>query len=105
MVIENRSYNIPKVIVSGTLTPGTNNVGTEAEYNKLRSLVSDSGLCYVEANLAGGDMKGSMICNVADAGIEMFTITNYNNDPKIIIGYLVVNDGNAVLNLTIVDLS
>lgn len=105
MVIENRSYNIPKVTLSGTLTTGTNKVGTEAEYNKLRSLVSESGLFYAEVNLAGADMKGSMICNVADGGIEMFTITNYGNNPKIIIGYLIVDDGDALLTLTVLDLT
>lgn len=105
MVIENRSYNIPKVTVSGTLSTGTNIVGTEAEYNKLRSLVAESGLFYGEMNLSGANMKGSMICNLADGGIEMFTVTNYGNNPRIIIGYLVVNDGDAVLNLTVVSLT
>lgn len=105
MVIKNRSYNIPKVTLSTTLTIGTNNVGTETEYNKLRSLVAESGLLYVEADLSGADMKGTMICNVADNGIEMFTITNYGNNPKIIIGYLIVDDGDALLTLTVVDLT
>lgn len=105
MVIENRSYNIPKVTVSGTLTAGTNKVGTEAEYNKLRSLVAESGLFYGEMNLSGANMKGSMICNVADSGIEMFTVTNYGNNPRIIIGYLIVDEGDALLTLTVLDLT
>ena len=105
MIIENRSYNIPKVTVSGTITAGNNKVGTEAEYNKLRSLVSDSGLFYGEMNLSGANMKGSMICNVADEGIEMFTVTNYGNNPRIIIGYLIVDNGDALLNLTVLDLN
>lgn len=105
MIIENRSYNIPKVTLSETLTAGINKVGTEGEYNKLRSLVSDSGLFYAEVNLSGDIMKGTMICNVADGGIEMYTVTNYGNNPKIIIGYLVVEDGDTYLNLTILDLT
>lgn len=105
MDIKNRSYNIPKVTVSGTITIGTNKVGTEVEYNKLRSLVKESGLFYGEMNLAGANMKGVMICNVADGGIEMFTVTNYGNQPKVIIGYLIVDDGDALLTLTALDLS
>lgn len=105
MVIKNRSYNIPKVTLSETLTTGVNKVGTEADYNKIRSLVSESGLLYAEVNLSGADLKGTMICNVADSGIEMCTITNYGNNPRIIIGYLVVDDGDAYLNLTILDLT
>lgn len=105
MVIENRSYNIPKVTLSETLVAGTNKVGTEAEYNKLRSLVSDSGLFYAEADLSGANMKGTMVCNVADGGIEMYTVTNYGNNPKVIIGYLIVEDGDAYLNLTVLDLT
>lgn len=105
MYIENRGYNIPKVVVSGTLTTGTNLVGTEKEYEKLRNLVSASGVFYGEMNLAGDDLKGTMICNVADEGIEMFTITNYGNDLRVIIGYLVVDDGDALLNLTVTDLT
>lgn len=105
MVIENRSYNIPKVTVSGTLTAGSNKVGTEADYNKLRSLVSESGLFYGEMNLSGANLKGSMICNVADGGIEMYAVTNYGNDPRIIIGYLTVDDGDAFINLTVVNLT
>ena len=105
MYIENRGYNIPKVVVTGTLTTGTNKVGNEQEYNKLRNLVSLSGVLYVEANLGGDNLKGTMICNVADDGIEMFTITNYGNDLRAIIGYLIVDDGDALLNITVAELS
>ncbi len=105
MYIENRGYNIPKVTVSGALTTGSNVVGTEKEYNKLRNLVSSSGVFYGEMKLGDDNLKGSMICNVADSGIEMFTITNYGNNLRVIIGYLVVNEGNAVLNLTVSELA
>ena len=105
MYIENRGYNIPKVTVTGTLTTGSNTVGTEKEYNKLRNLVSSSGVFYGEMNLGGDSLKGTMICNVADSGIEMFTITNYGNNLRVIIGYLVVSEGDAVLNLTVTELS
>lgn len=105
MIIENRGYNIPKVTVTGTLTTGSNVVGTEDEYNKLRNIVSSSGMFYGEVNLAGDNLKGTMICNVADEGIEMFTITNYGNELRVIVGYLVVDDRDAVLNLTIASLA
>lgn len=105
MYIENRGYNIPKVTVTGTLTTGSNVVGTEKEYNKLRNLVSSSGIFYGKMNLGGDNLKGTMICNVADSGIEMFTITNYGNNLRVIIGYLVVNEGDAILNLTVTELA
>lgn len=105
MYIVNRGYNIPKVVVSGTLTTGINNIGTKAEYEKLRNLVSASGVFYGEMNLSGAKLKGTMICNVADNGIEMFTITNYGNNLRVIVGYLVVDDGDAILNLTVYELT
>lgn len=105
MVIKNRSYNIPKVTVSTVLTTGANTVGTESDYYKIREIVSESGILYGEMNLSGMDLKGSMICNVADSGIEMYTVTNYGNDPKIIIGYLTVDDGDAILNITVIELT
>lgn len=101
MLIKNRSYNIPKIVISGTLSTGSNTVGTESEYNKIRELVSESGILYGEMNLSGMNLKGSMICNVADIGIEMFTVTNYGGTMRIIIVYLTVNNGSAIANITV----
>lgn len=46
-------------------------------------------------------LKGSMVCNVADSGIEMFTITNYGSTLKIIIIYLTLNSGSAIATITV----
>lgn len=104
MIIKNRSYNIPKVTLSTTLTTGANTVGTESDYYKIREIVSESGILYGEMNLSGMDLKGSMICNVADSGIEMFTVTNYGSTVRIIIIYLTISDGDAIATITVKEL-
>lgn len=101
MVIKNGSYNIPKITISGTLSTGSNIVGSESDYYKIRELVSESGIIYGEMNLSGMNLKGSMVCNVADGGIEMFTITNYGNTVRIIIAYLTISDGDAIATITV----
>lgn len=101
MLIKNGSYNIPKIAIFETLSTGSNTVGTESDYNKIRELVSESGILYAEANLSGMSLKGSMVCNVADSGIEMFTITNYGSTLKIIIIYLTLNSGSAIATITV----
>lgn len=101
MVIKNSSYNIPKIFISEILSTGSNNVGSESDYYKIRELVSESGILYGEMNLSGMNLKGSMVCNVADSGIEMFTVTNYGNTVRIIIIYLTISDGDAIATITV----
>lgn len=101
MLIKNGSYNIPKIAISGTLSTGSNIVGSESDYYKIRELVSESGILYGEMNLSGMNLKGSMVCNVADSGIEMFTVTNYGNTVRIIIAYLTISDGDAIATITV----
>lgn len=101
MLIKNRSYNIPKVVIFGNLSTGSNIVGSESEYYKIRELVSESGILYGEMKLSGMNLKGSMICNVADGGIEMFTVTNYGSTMRIIVVYLTISDGDAIATITV----
>lgn len=101
MIINNNDYNIPNVVVTENVSIGDNTIGTEREYEKLRAIVKNSGMFMGKMKLAGTDISGTMICNLADSGIEMYTISNYGNQLKIILGYLTVVSGNANLNILV----
>ena len=105
MIINSKSYNIPDVTISETLSVGTTVVGTQADYNRIVNLVKESGLLFCKAKIGDADLSGSMVCNMGPGGFEAFTITNQGNTLRLILVYCYMDDDDFKIDLTVSSLS
>lgn len=100
MVVESKGYNVAKVVTGKELKTSEDVViGTLQDYQKLRELVSNSGLMRVVTGLdvSGTKMSfdGTCIANLWSDGIEFSTIVWNGEDdtaPKIVGGQLYMDD-------------
>ena len=84
MEIKRGMYNVPTVDI-GTVSTGANTIGTSAQYNELRKIVEQSGICHGIMKVSNVVLKGTMLCNIADGGIECQTITNESNTLRVLL--------------------
>lgn len=103
MVVESKGYNVANVMVGVKLKTSEDvAIGTAKDYEKIRELVSNSGLMRVSTilDVSGTEMQfdGVCIANLWDDGIEFSTIVWNGEDtnvPKIVGGQLYM-DGTSL---------
>lgn len=105
MIINSKSYNIPDVVISDTLSVGTTVVGTKADYDRIVNLVKESGLLFCKAKIGDADLAGSMVCNMGPGGFEAFTITNQGNILRLILAYCYMDSSEFKMDLSITTFS
>lgn len=102
MVVESKGYNVAKVVTGKKLVAGeAMAIGNKTDYDKLREMVSNSGLMRVTTVLtvSGNDMEFDGVCmaNLYETGIEFSTIVwiGDQSTPKIVGGQLFM-DGTSL---------
>lgn len=105
MIINSKSYNIPDVVISETLSVGTTVVGTKSDYEHIANLVKESGLLFCKAKIGNADLAGSMVCNMGPGGFEAFTITNQGSTLRLILAYCYMDVSDFKMDLSVTALS
>lgn len=105
MNIMHRSYNIPIVNVSGSVSTGINTIGTAAQYHNLRAVVENSGMFMGVMTMGSSVLKGTMTCNIADGGIEAYTITNEDSTFRILLMWIYPNGADCKMDVTVKEIA
>lgn len=106
MKIITKGYNIPTISFGTSITPGTPAVvGTIDEFKELYVLCENAGIASVDATISGTRMVGTMFAHCDGIGIELATVTNQYNAPKMVSAHLYLEDGEFVADVTIISLS
>lgn len=99
------SYNIPFVNVNTPVSTGTNTIGTASQYHALRAMVENSGMFMGIMTMGMTVLKGTMTCNIADGGIEAYTVTNENSTFRILLMYIYPQGTDCKMDVTVKELS
>lgn len=105
MFIKAKSYNVPEIELEEAVSVGTNVVGTKKDFDTIMNMVSESGVLQCRATIGDVDLSGSMLCNIAPAGFEAFTITNQGDNLRLILAYCYMDESDFKMDLTVATLS
>ena len=99
------SYNVAVLDIDTAITHGVKTeIGTAADYKRLRALSAKSGIFRVSAKIDGQPMAGACNANIWANGIDFGCVTNFEGNPTLVSGSLEVTGDKlyVTINVTVV---
>lgn len=98
-------YNVASVEIDTAITHGVKTeIGTAADYKRLRALCSRSGIFRVVAKIDGENMSGACNANIFPEGIDFGCVTNFDG-PYAVSGTIEESSGKMYVTINLVALS
>lgn len=100
------NYNVANLAIDTAITHGVKTeIGTEADYKRLRKLSELAGLFRVEATIDGAVMRGACNANLFPEGIDFGCVTNYNGSANAVSGTIETGSGKMYVTINITALN